>query len=298
MSQVEGMTKEEKIKLLRGIDEGEDYFTNYLPIIKEYLNDEDAEVRALAVECLWDYPEPEMIDTLIEMAQHDPSQEVRSKALVVMGRYIYEGEMAAYDFDWGEMEEFMREGELPREDFLRVKEFLLGVIRDEGQSLDSRRFAIEALGYLNEPEVWDIIEDAYQHPDVKMKMSAIFAMGRQANVRWKDIILEELDSPVPELQYEAVRAAGESYLEEATPRLMELALTEGDKDLQLAAIFALGRTGGEGTFEFLDDLTFDDDEEISEVAEVALEEWYIYHSQEELDEFEDWEEWEDEDEFL
>lgn len=286
MNPVEGMTKREKLKLLERIEE--DYFTDHLPTIKAFLDDEDPEVRAMAVDCLWNYPLTEMIDPLMRLAKQDPSQEVRSKALVVLGGYIYEGEMAAYDFDWGAMEEFMREGELPEEDFLRVKEFLLGVIRDGSETLDSRRFAIEAISFLNEPEVWEIIEEAYRHPDVKMKMSAIFAMGRQGNLRWKETILKELDSPVLELQYEAVRAAGESYLEEATPYLMELAQEAEDKELRLAAIFALGRTGGEGVFELLDELTTHRDEEIREVAEAAMEEWEIYHG------LGEWEEWEDE----
>jgi HEAT repeat protein len=304
MNPVEGMTKKEKVGLLRRIEEGKEYFTDHLPTIKEFLDDDEAEVRALAIECLSDYPITEMIDPLMVLAKQDPSQEVRSSALVALGSYIYEGEMAAYEFDWGDMEEFMREGELPEEDFLRVKEFLLGVIRDESGSLDSRRFAIEAISFLNEPEVWQIIEEAYRCPDVKMKMSAIFAMGRQANVRWKDIILEELDSPVPELRYEAVRAAGESYLTEATPHLIELIQEAEDKDLRLAAIFALGRAGGKGAFELLDELITHRDEAIREVAEVAMEEWEIYHGlgEQEEEEWEDWEdeweeEWEDEDEF-
>lgn len=286
MNLVEGMTKREKLGLLRRI-EG-DTFTDHLLTIQGFLDDEDADVRAQAVDCLWDYPRSEMMDPLMVLAKQDPSQEVRSKALIILGRYIYEGEMADYDFDWGEMAGLMREGELPEEDFRQVKEFLLDVIHDESESLDSRRFAIEAISFLNEPDVFEIIKGAYRHPDVKMKMSAIFAMGRQGNMRWKEIILKELHSPVPDLQYEAVRAAGESYLEEATPYLIELAEVAEDKDLRLAAIFSLGRTGGEGAFELLDELTIYRDKEIREVAEAAMEEWEIYHGLGE---------WEDEDEF-
>jgi hypothetical protein len=296
MNSVERMTKEEKLELLRRIEEGEDTFTDDLLSIEESLNDEDAEVRALAVDCLWDYPIAKMIAPLMALARQDPSQEVRSKALVALGRYIYEGEVASYDFDWGDVEEPMREWELSEEDVLRVKEFLLDVIRDESESLDSRRFAMEALSFINEPEVVEIIEEAYRHPDVNMKMSAIFAMGRQGNMCWKEIILQELDNPVPDVQYEAVRAAGESYLEEAAPHLAELARDAEDKELRLAAIFALGRTGGEGVFELLEELTLHPDDEIREVAEAAMEEWEIYHGLGEWDEWEEWEEeeWEDE----
>jgi len=275
MKKGEQLTKEEKIKFLTRIVEGEDYSTNYWPVLRDYLQDEEAEVRVLALEGLWDYPVPELIPTLFEIARNDPSQEVRSKAIVTLGRYIYEGSMADYDFDWGAMEDLMREDELPEEDFLKVKDFLFKVVRDESQPLDSRRFAIEALSFLDEPEVQELIEAAYAHPDPKMKVSAVFAMGRQGDQRWADVLIKELDSQVKELQYEAVRAVGEAELAEAVPRLKELALVD-DKTLRLEAIWSLGKIGGEGVSEFLHQLAGDQDEEVSEMAEAALEELSLW----------------------
>jgi len=285
MENDEQLTREKKIKFLTRIVEVGDYSTNYWPVLRDYLEDKDAQVRALALEGLWDYPMPELIAPLFEIARNDPSQEVRSRAIVTLGRYIYEGNMAVYDFDWGAMEELMREDELPEEDFLRVRDFLLQLVRDEGQPLDSRRFAIEALSFLNEPEVTDLIETAYAHPDVKIKLSAIFAMGRQGHPQWADTLLKELDSEVEELQYEAVRAAGEACLDKAAPRLEDLALV-GDKNLQLEAIWSLGKIGGEGVSEFLYDLADDaEDKEIREMAEAALEELNLWSGVLEWDEF-------------
>ena len=283
MKKKEEMSKEEKLALLTRIVEGEDYLTDYLPVLKEFLDDEDAEVRKLAISGLWDYPDPEMIDPLLEKATDDPSPEVRCQAIIALGRYIYEGEMADYDFDWGPLEEIMREGELPREDFLRVKDFLLAVYRDEGKSLDERRFAVEALGFLSDPEVCAIIEEAYAHPDLKMKVSAIFAMGRSGLVRWTDIILKELDSPIRELQLEAIRAAGEIGLDEAGEALLRLTYAD-DRLVRLEAIWALGQTGWEGAFERLDELAcFGEDKEVRRVAKEALEDWYLYSGS--LDDF-------------
>ena len=284
MKKGEQLTKEEKIEFLTHIVEGEDYATDYWPVLREYLEDRDAKVRSLALDGLWDYPAPELIAPLFEIARNDPSQGVRSKAIVTLGRYIYEGNMADYDFDWGAMEELMREDELPEEDFLRVKDFLLELVRDERQPLDSRRFAIEALSFLNEPGVQDLIEAAHTHPDVRMKVSAIFAMGRQGDQRWADTLLKELDSEVKELQYEAVRAAGEACLDKAAPRLKDLALVD-DKNLQLEAIWALGKIRGEGVSEFLYDLTDDENEEVREMAEAALEELNLWSEDLEWDEF-------------
>lgn len=273
----DSLSKEEKIAFLRDVVGVGDFTTDYLPVLLEYVNDEDEDVRALAVQNLWDYPEPDLIDVLFDKAEHDPSLDVRCKAIITLGRFIYEGEMADYDFDWGEeMEEIMRAEELPQEDFLRVKQFLLDLYRDQSKSLDERRFAVEALGFHTDEEVFSIIEEAYAHPDTKMKMSAIFAMGRSANARWTDVILEELNNPQKELQVEAIRAAGEMGLEEAGKDLWRLTYAE-DRDIKLEAIWALGQTGWEGAFERLDELSIlGEDEEIRETAESALEEWTLF----------------------
>ncbi|MFB0546537.1 MAG: HEAT repeat domain-containing protein, partial [Anaerolineae bacterium] len=264
-------TKEEKIEHLKRIIESEDYSTDYLPVLKGFMGDEDPEVRELAISALWDYLEPEMIDPLFDKAKNDPSQEVCSQAIITLGRYIYEGDLIDYDFDWGMIEPLMQESELSERDFLRVKAFLLQIARDEEESLDSRRFAIEALGFLIEPEILDLIAEAYAHPDVRMKASAIFAMGRGGSEQWAEIILKELDSSVEEIQYEAIRAAGEASLSKAAPRLKQLALSD-NKDLRLEAIWALGKTGGRGVSQFLESCAQEEDEDIREVAEAALEE--------------------------
>jgi HEAT repeat protein len=292
------LSKEERIQFLSRIVEGRDYFTDYLPVLKDFLDDEEAEVRKLAITGLWDYPRPEMVEVLLDKAQSDPDEGVRCRAIITLGRYVFEGMMADYDFDWGPMTEIVREGELPKEDFLRVKEFLLDLCRNQEKTLDERRFAIEALSFLTNPEVFEIIEEAYAHPDKKMKMSAVFAMGRNGDVCWHDAILDELHSPVGELQLEAIRAAGEAGFDRAGKTLWRLTYSD-DRDVKLEAIWSLGQTGWEGAFERLDDLVFfGEDKEIRETAELALEEWYLYSGQledfydegdwEEFDEDEDW----------
>ena len=289
------LSKEERIQFLSRIVEGSDYFTDYLPVLKDFLDDEEAEVRKLAISGLWDYPEPEMIEVLFDKAENDLHEEVRCSAIITLGRYIFEGVMADYGFDWGAMTELVREDELPREGFLRVKEFLQDLYRNQEKTLDERRFAVEALSFLTDPEVFEIIEEAYAHLDKKMKMSAIFAMGRNGNVRWEDAILDELHSPLKDLQLEAIRAAGETGFDGAGKALWQLTYSD-DRDVKLEAIWALGQTGWEGAFERLDDLVFfSEDEEIRDTAELALEEWYLFSGS--LEEFyeEDWEEF-DEDE--
>jgi len=277
VKKVRQWSKEDKLRFLDRIVNGGDYQEYYPEVLEELIGDEDPEVRAMAIRGLWDYPRPEFIDRLLYLSINDPSQEVRSQAIITLGRYIYEGEMSDYDFQWeGPLAELM-EPELPLEDFLRVKNFLLSLFKDESQPMESRRYAVEALGFLSDPEVLKVIEAAYNHPDRRMKISAIFAMGRNGHRKWRSIILRELENTDYEIRYEAVRAAGEAYVEEATPLLAEIAQFEEDKDLRMEAIWALGKTGGEEAESvLLEIVTTDPDKDIREVAEAALEELHIF----------------------
>jgi HEAT repeat protein len=230
-----------------------------------------------------------LIDKFIDKATHDPAQQVVSAALAGLGRYIYEGDVADFEHadEWreliGENEE-----EISQADFERTRDFLLGVARDAQASLDSRCSSLEALSFLADNDVTELIDQAYQSGDLSMKTSAIFAMGRQGTVRGADTLLREIDSPVAELRYEAVRAAGESFLEQATPKLLKIADRARDQDLRVAAILALGRTGGEAALAFLEQMTRSSHEVLSEAAEAAMEDWYTYHGEtDELDEDDD-----------
>ncbi len=127
------------------------------------------------------------------------------------------------------------------------------------------------------PEVLDLIEQAYHHPDKRMKISAIFAMGRSGiGDRWEKYILEALDSPDPEIEYEAVRAAGEMHLESANRPLMRLASGAEEKNLRLEAIWALGQIAHQESFGLLEELQLSPDPEIQRMAEAALSEWLMF----------------------
>ncbi len=268
-------SKQKKIALLKRLIESEDVFYDNQSTFQAYLSDPDPEVRTLAIQGLWDYPDPDLIDPLIDIVQRDPDQQVRNRAITALGRYVYEGEMADYDYDWGELETIIREDELPEESYQRAVAFLLDIARDPSKSLDARRFSIEALGFSSEPEIVDLVEQAYQAPDVEMKVSALFAMGRSGLVHWDRYVLAELDSPVLQIQLEAVRTAGELFLEEAAPVLVTLVSSTTDQNLRHEAIWALGHMTSLEVWQFLDDITQDptEDEKTRQLAEAALDEY-------------------------
>jgi HEAT repeat protein len=104
-------------------------------------------------------------------------------------------------------------------------------------------------------------------------MTALFAMGRSRTPRWADAIAAELDSKDPQLQLEAVNAAAEFGLSSATPKLRNLTVHK-DKEIRMAAIWALAHTRGPGALETLEMCAQSDDEEIRNVANDAIEEFY------------------------
>jgi HEAT repeat protein len=278
-------SKQEKIALLKRLIESEDVFNDNQSTFQTYLSDPAPEVRILAIQGLWDYPAPELIDPLIDIAQRDPDQQVRIRAITTLGRYVYEGEMADYDYDWGELEAIIREDELPEESYRRVVAFLLDIARDPSAPLDARRFSIEALGFSTQPDVVDLVEQVYHEPHVEMKASALFAMGRSGLARWERYVLAELDSPAPQVQLDAVRAAGELFLDEAAPALLTLARSATDQNLRHEAIWALGHMTAFEVWQFLDDITQDpmEDEETRLLAEAALDEFEMLQEMTETD---------------
>jgi HEAT repeat protein len=103
-----------------------------------------------------------------------------------------------------------------------------------------------------------------------MQASAIFAMGRSADERWRSEVMEALFSKDPEILYEAARAAGELSIAEAVPRLIEL-LDHPDREIKGAAVWALGETGGKAAQQALILLAEEeDDEDLLESIEDAL----------------------------
>jgi HEAT repeat protein len=103
---------------------------------------------------------------------------------------------------------------------------------------------LESIAYTDNEVVVELIEQAYESADEKLRVSAVFAMGRSADTRWAGQVQQELFSPNPELRYEAARACGELQLTEAVTDLEEL-VDDANPEIQETALWALGQIGGD-----------------------------------------------------
>jgi HEAT repeat protein len=222
------------------------------------LDDEDSEVRASAVEGLWENQSRSLLHQLLRLLRSDPAPAVRAAVAMSLSRFAYHAEL----------------DELDESDAQALRDSLLGVISDQRQPLDVRRRSLESAGYFaNSAQIQGQVGLAYDSDEQLLRESSLVAMGRSMLPRWLPMIAKELESPSPALRYEAARAAGE-IAEDArsvVPKLASL-LNDGDSEVVLAAIWALGQVGGATAKRMLLQVRKSEDEARRLAAAEALEE--------------------------
>ncbi|MCB9451817.1 MAG: HEAT repeat domain-containing protein [Anaerolineaceae bacterium] len=221
------------------------------------LDDDDPEVRKAAIDMLWIDNSVTLLSRLIKMAQTDQSNDVRAAAMAELGRFILLGE---YE-------------ELPEREAQRAQQVAIKAWNDKAEDFHVRRRALEALANSSHDSVPNAILEAYNHPELLMKASAVFAMGRTCNTRWTDLVMTELGSSEPEIQFEAARAAGELGLSQAVRYLAALASGD-DAETREVAVWSLGEIGGDKAVNRLSALAEEaeerEDDDFLELIEDAL----------------------------
>jgi HEAT repeat protein len=131
--------------------------------------------------------------------------------------------------------------QVSREFYAEVREFLLAKVDAPMESMEVRRRALEALGYLSfQPEVRAIVLRFYhQAPNPYVKVSALYAMGLVKDAVFEHLILEELYSASEPVLLEAIHSSACQELHEAEERLLALAKSPVS-DVRYEAVVALG----------------------------------------------------------
>ena len=223
------------------------------------LEDPDEEVRVAAIEGLWENESVAHMHRLIAIATSDPTVGARAAAAGALGRFVL----------LGEFEKF------PQAEARLAQDAALEILGRADEHLEVRRRALETIANCGREGVAELIEEAYAEPSVKMRASAIFAMGRSCDQRWRKAVLAELEADEPEILYEAARAAGELELHDAVGRLSRL-LHHDDRELQLMAVWALGEIGDSRARRILEELSeVDLDADFADAVDEALETAYL-----------------------
>ena len=222
-------------------------------IFKRRLKDQDAEVRTIAIEGLWENEETSLVEPLISLMEQDASAEVQQAAASALSRFALLAEHR----------------KLPPDYATRLSQSLLAVFSDRSKPIETRRRALEAVASLSLPQVRRSIMIAYQSGNPRLKVSAIYAMGKNCDPYWLPILEKELASADTEVRYEAATACGELGEDEVVPRLIELT-DDPDADVRLAAVQALGKIGGSQAKEHLEKCLNHSSETVRQAAEQAL----------------------------
>jgi len=249
---------ERKVGLLEDLESvmEKDTLVNFDNLARTLLADAEPAVRTPALRLLWECEEQTIIPNLIEISVKDEDETARATAISLLGKFILLGELDALKDSTKEL----------------LTGHLVNIVLGSEKSLVKQR-ALESLGYSSHPDVPELIRNAFQSNDTRWITAALCAMGRSADETWAPQVETMLTSPEPEIQFEAIRAAGELELSSAREQLLSLLEEETEDDeIRLALIWSLSQIGGEEVKEKLDELLknpFSDDE--AEWIEKAME---------------------------
>ncbi|MBN1945247.1 MAG: HEAT repeat domain-containing protein [Bradymonadales bacterium] len=257
---------------------------------------ENSDLQRLSQLPPWDWPDDmaELVLAMLRDTQADPLERllaaemagtpsvINDQLLVELNNVLCRGSeedelrcMAGISIGMGlealaASDEEEEEEPISMETIEQLQRSLHSLYLDRSTPDDVRRAALEAS--VRMPEDWhtQAVQEAHASSDPTWRLTSLFCMGYIPGFEAQ--IIEALDSTDPDLHYEAVCAAGNFSLPEAWPHVSELAVnTSTEKNLRVAAITAMAAIRPEESLETLNRLTEDDDEEIAEIAEEAME---------------------------
>jgi len=238
----------------------DDFEMDFNAIFRLALHDEDPEVRTAGTEGLWEDDDPRLIPELLRLLLDDKVPAVRVAVVQCLAHFVLLGELQ----------------KIRPQPFAQLCQVLSLVHQNPREFLEVRRRALESLAYASVVELPALIQAAYAHPEEAMQISAVFAMGRSADPRWKDTVVRQLHHPSPAMRYEAARACGELVARDAVPDLVEL-VEDVDLEVQEAALWALGQIGGDLARLTLERYLKADSDALRSAANEALQELEFLH---------------------
>ncbi len=238
-----------KVSLLEDLETvfESDTVVNFDCLARELLNDPQAAVRVIALRLLWECEDTALIPALLSMVINDPDETSRATAAAVLGRFVLLGELETIRADLYE----------------KVVKQLVEIVEGNDNARVKQR-ALESLGYSSHSSIAGLIQNAYLSKDSSWITSALCAMGRSADDAWFAQVDRMINSSDADVQFEAIRAAGELELSGSREKLLTLLNEElDDEELRLALIWSLSQIGGDEVKEKLNELlknAADDDE--------------------------------------
>ncbi|PZC48694.1 MAG: HEAT repeat [Chloroflexi bacterium] len=218
------------------------------------LRDSDEDVRFLSIYGLAEYEDRPGFAPLSDILLGDESPRVRAAAAEALARYAH---LAA-------------EGKLLSRNSQRLHEAFLEVLGNDLVDEQVRQKALEGVAYYNDADIRALIQNFYTTGSIKMRRSAVVAMGRNGDPIWLETIAGELSNVREEMRIQGAVALGELGEEDGVPYLIATLKDDDSSEVQLAIIQALGKIGGSLAKLALKKVHESGDEVLKEASEEAL----------------------------
>jgi HEAT repeat protein len=220
------------------------------------LSDDDPHIKSQAIHLFWETSDIKLISTFIDLVKNNPHNEVKQAAVSVLGRFVLLGEL----------------DEIPEFSFNQVQNFLISEFTSI-PDINIKQRILESLGYSSNEKVSQFIKIALKKNEKEWQLAALLAISRSVDPKWGKVVMEKLKDFDPDVQIEAIKAAGELEIASAKNFLFKLLLsTEPYEEAHLQTVWALAKIGGSDVLELLEEMieSSEDEEEI-EALELAIE---------------------------
>ncbi len=270
---------QETLQRLSKIREQDNYTTANVDFIRESLLSSDERIRGgaalTAAGCLF---EQHIIDLLTTIAEEDDTTPVRKAAIDSLRGAIEEGvEQGSEDEDFEpedmeEWEEFQTE--TLHQEYIRVKEMLLGILQNEEDDLEVRELALfnlSSLGFSEYIRYW--ISEFFESPHQSSRIAAVKSMGKYP-FHWENELENVIDPKTAKpLLMEAISASYSSDSARLAQQI-EAVLKSPEPDVDvicysLRTLANISRTEDLG--EILQEFSLHPDEKVQEAAKAAIE---------------------------
>jgi HEAT repeat protein len=236
------------------------------------LDDDDPIIKSEAISLLWECVDLNLASRFINILQEDKDPDLSAAAAAGLGKFVLLGELE----------------EIPQKQAKKVLDTLIQKYLSSQNSL-LQQSILESLGYASNEQIASFIIEALNQPEKEWIISALFAISRSANEDWAKVVLDKLNDLDPDIQLEAIKAAGELEITDAKDTIIEiLELSLPEDEIHLQAIWSLSMIGGadvRNLFEKM--LEFSDSEKEIAMIEMALENLELTNSFGELDFFDE-----------
>jgi hypothetical protein len=267
------------LRRLSYIREQDDYSNANVDLIRKSLLSSDGRVRGgaalAAAGCLF---EQHVIDLLSTIAEQDDTIPVRKAAIESLRGLIEEGVeqgLEDEDFEPEDMEEWEEfQTETLQQEYLRVKDLMLGILQNEEDDLEMRELALfnlSSLGFSEYIRFW--ISEFFDSPHQSSQIIAVRSMGKYP-YHWENELETLIDPKTAKpLLMEAISASYSSESSQLADRIENvLANPNPDVDVICYALPTLANINlTENLGELLQEFSLHPDEKVQQAAKAAIE---------------------------